>query len=277
MKVSVIAPVRNEVDFIGYSVMSVLPHVHEIIYAVAPSSDDGTIDLLRFIQSQYAKKKLRLISKVEYDFKPSDEKAYNQSFNDLIAAATGNAVWFLHPDMVCTNPEAIPQIHKGPLAWFTSLTSYAGDLQTTMVGRATKWKNIIAREFGVHYAGKYGSQNEDFYFRDITGDAYHHYGENFTRYPYEVEDSGVCVNHYCEMKDHNSRLNKMKHCMKTLMPEADKATIDGLAAVHPRVTLKDTSRQFGRFEFVKTTEPIPSVFTKYGDEFKSFKKEVVRV
>ena len=36
MKISVISPVKNESQFIGYSVMSVLPYIHEIIYNAAP-------------------------------------------------------------------------------------------------------------------------------------------------------------------------------------------------------------------------------------------------
>jgi hypothetical protein len=277
MKISVFSPVKNEVEFIGYSVMAVLPYVHEILYGVAGSTD-GTEELLTHIRDKYAKDKLKLFfgdsnGEPFWDFDPMDVKAYNASYNYLIEKATGDALWFLHPDMIVTNPAKIAELADGPLAWWTTITSFARDMQTQIVaGRATKWKNIHAKKFGLHYYGGYGSQNEDMYHRDITGTAYRHFGEEFDEYPFEVADSGITVNHYCELKSYARRLEKMKRCLKTLSPHLSDERIAELAVQHPRVTLEETSARFGRFEFTPTEVPPPDVFDTYRAEFESFKK-----
>ena len=281
MKVSVITPVKNEVDFIGFSIMAVLPYVHEILYGVA-KSEDGTEELLRHIQRKYAGDKLKLYfggdDQPAWDFDPLDVKAYNASFNYLIEQSTGDAVWFLHPDMIVKNPESIQSTPEGPLAWWTTIDSYAGDLQTKITaGRASRWKHIQAKQFGVHYYGGYGSQNEDFYFKDITGNSYKHFGEDFDEYPYEVADSGIQLNHYCELKSYPRRLEKMIRCLTTLMPNADQQHIKELAANHPRVTLDQSTTRFGTFVFDKVSEPAPSVFEKYQAEFAQFRKVPVAV
>jgi hypothetical protein len=90
-----------------------------------------------------------------------------------------------------------------------------------------------------------------------------------------VTNSGIEVNHYCELKGYKRRLEKMKLCLKTQHPNFDKTLIDELAMNHPRVTLEDTSSQFGKFEFSESSDPIPDVFMKYKDEFESLKKEKV--
>lgn len=268
MKLSVISPVKNEAQFIGYSIMAILPYVHEIIYACAKSTD-GTDELLDYIKDRYAKDRLILLRKVEYDFNVHDMPSYNKSFNDCIATATGDACWFLHPDMIVTNPEKIPDIPKG-LAWYTHMDSFAKDLNTKIVqGRANKWKNIQAKKLGLHYYGGYGSQNEDFYFRDITGNKYIHYGTTFEAYPYRVLDSGIKVNHYCELKDFSRRYDKMKKCLKTIYPGIEEKALTELALAHPRVTLEQSSEVFGRFEFLETNDPVPEVFGKYKDEFEA--------
>ena len=53
MKISVIGPVKNEAQFIGYSIMAVLPYVHEFVYACA-KSDDGTDEILDYIKTTHA-------------------------------------------------------------------------------------------------------------------------------------------------------------------------------------------------------------------------------
>jgi glycosyltransferase involved in cell wall biosynthesis len=278
VKISVISPVKNEVDFIGYSIMAVMPFIHEIVYTCAPSTD-GTDDLLKYIQKLYAGDKLKIFygeTGRDFDFDPMDMAAYNAAYNFAIEQATGDAVWFLHPDMVVTNPEAIAIVPESPLAWFTHVNSYARDLKTEIVvGRAKRWKNIHAKQFGLHYYGGYGSVNEDFYHRDITGKAYRHHGQDFTEYPFEVGDSGITVNHYCELKNFDRRLEKMKRCLRTQQPNLSESDIDKLARQHPRVTLKDEGELFGRFEFGPSKQPVPPVFTRYGDEFAPFKKGTV--
>lgn len=260
--------------------MAVLPYIHELIYACAPSTD-GTDELLDYIKTKYAGDKLKIIRKPEYDFNVHDTPAYNKTFNDCIEASTGDALFFLHPDMIVKNPEKIEEMQSGPLAWWTNLESYAKDFDTKItVGRATRWKNIHSKKFGLHYFGGYGSQNEDMYHRDITGNSHIHYGEEFKQYPYRVSDSGLQINHYCELKGYKRRYEKMKSCLETLYPKATKADIEYMATHHPRVTLEDTNSAFGKFSFGKSDEPIPEIFMKYGEEFNQFNKkpgEVVNV
>lgn len=269
MKVAVIGPVKNEAQFIGYSIMAVHPYVDEFIYSVAPSSDDGTIELLNYIAKKYGKVTALVDSK--YDFNPLDMKAYNESFNDCIEKSTADAVWFLHPDMIVTNPQRIETLKDGPLAWWVKMTSFARDMQTVITkGRADKWKNIHAKKLGLHYYGGYGSVNEDFYHFAITGKSYRHFGTDFNKYPFEVATSGIEVNHYCEVKPYKRRLEKMKLCLKTQAPHAADEWIEESAAQHPRVTLEQSSERFGRFEFEETTRPLPDVFTQYKEEFEPF-------
>lgn len=280
MKISVIAPVKNEAQFIGYSIMAALPYVHEILYACAPSTD-GTDELLAHIQEKYAKDKLKLFYSMEpgelgeragdFNFHPHDMQAYNASFNYLIHRSTGDACFFLHPDMIIT--QGPKEVSSRAMAWFTSITSYAGDLKTVITkGRTTKWKNLHRKKLGLHYFGGYGSQNEDFYHSDVTGKSYKHYGSEFSKYPFLVEDSGIRTNHYCENKDYKRRLEKMKLCLETLYPDAGEDRIDEMAIQHPRVSLEPSSTIFGEFAFEESKEPIPHVFERYEKEFSPFNK-----
>lgn len=269
--IAVIAPVLNEAQFIGYSIMAAHPHVTEFVYAVSPKSSDGTIEILRHIAKNYGN--VRLLIQHKYDFDPRDEKAYNSAFQDCIDQARCDAVFFMHPDMIATK---WADLTPGPLAWTTRITSYAKDLTTVITkGRCTQWKNIHAKKFGLMYRGSYGSQNEDFYHSQITGNSLKHYGTDFKKYPFQIASSGIELNHYCENKPYERRLEKMKLCLKTLYPQASDERIEEMAIQHPRVTLEGSSTQFGQFEFADSTEPIPEVFTKYGAEFEPYVKEKV--
>lgn len=268
---TVIAPVLNEAMFIGYSIMAAHPHVDEFIYAVSPKSNDGTIEILSHIAKTYGKVKILLDDK--YDFNPLDEKAYNASFNDCIQQAKSDACWFLHPDMIVTKWQ---DLKPGPLAWSTRITSYAKDLTTVITkGRCSEWKNIHAKKFGLRYIGSYGSQNEDFYHSDITGSSTKHYGTDFKKYPFEVGQSGIEINHYCENKPYTRRLEKMKLCLRTLYPNISEDHLEDLAINHPRVSLEQSSDQFGQFEFEASSNPVPEVFTKHKEEFEKFQREPV--
>jgi hypothetical protein len=274
LKVAVIGPVLDEAQFIGYSVMALHPYVEEFVFAISPKSDDGTIDILRHIAKNYGK--VRLLIQSKYDFNPMDTQAYDASFNDCIEQTRCDVVWFNHPDMIVTNPEKVGELKEGPLAWTVNMTSYAKDFNTVITkGRCGKWKNIHAKQFGLKYLGAYGSSNEDFYHTEITGNSLLHYGVNFAKYPFEIADSGINVNHYCELKPYERRLEKMKLCIKTQNPRLTDESVDELATKHPRVTLEKSSDKFGSFEFTEKSEPIPSVFTKYKAEFEPFKKELV--
>jgi hypothetical protein len=269
IKISVVGPVLNENPWIGYSIMAALPYVHEFVYALDAKSDDGTRDLLYHIKKKYAGDKLRILN--EPTFHPLEMEKYNQSFNHCIKESTGDACWFLHPDMIVTEGPA-DGIRNGSMAWWVQMTSYAGDFQTVISkGRTDKWKNLHAKKMGLHYFGGYGSQNEDFYHSDITGKSYKHYGSEFSKYPFQVVDSGIRVNHYCEAKDYDRRFEKMVLCLKTQHPGRSESELRDIARIHPRVTLKDGMG----FMFQEAKEPIPELFQKHQDEFNAFKKELV--
>lgn len=273
MKISVIGPVLNESPWIGYSIMAALPFVHEFIYSLDEKSADGTRELLLHVKQKYAHEKLNILELPT--FHPSNMKAYNGAFNIAIENMTGDAAWFLHPDMIITKGASL---EAGPLAWYTHVNSYAGDFQTKIVkGRATQWKNIHAKKFGLHYYGGYGSTNEDFYHSAITNKSYKHFGTEFYQYPFQIADSGFEINHYCELKNYKRRLEKMKLCLKTQNPQCTDERIEELAVHHPRVTLEDSNDQFGSFEFSKTEEHPPEVITKYKEEFSQFTKEFALV
>lgn len=269
MNISVIGPVKNEADFIGYSIMDCLEHVHEFVYAVA-KSEDGTDELLDYIKERYAGDKLKILRAPEFDFNPHDQPSYNNAFNTCIRESSGDAVWFKHPDMICTNAAELKNIKPGPLAWFTRMTSYAGDFNTQITkGRTGRWKNIHAKKFGLHYYGGYGSINEDFYHKDITGNAHEFYGDNFNAYPFKVADSGLNINHYCELKGYKRRFEKMTACLRTLFPKFTEGRIEEMAMNHPRVTLQPDLTNVWGFEFKHVDTPIPAVFEKYRDEFNN--------
>lgn len=279
MRIAAISPVLNEVDFIGYSIMAALSGIDSFHYGIDGKSSDGTFELVKSLSETAGKGKVFWYRGPDFNIDVMDMKQYNRAFNVLIAAAlttNPDAIMFLHPDMIITNPEVINPLPSDPIAWFTHMRSFSGDLQTEITkGRATKWKNIHCPRFGLEYFGGYGSQNEDFYHRDITGKSYKHYGTEFSRYPFRVADSGIKINHYCELKNYARRLEKMELCMKTLFPNVPDAGIKEMSAQHPRVTLEKSSKQFGEFEFSQSTEPIPEVFEKYKETFQSFKKELV--
>lgn len=272
MRISAIAPVLNEVEWIGYSIMAAEKNIHEFVYALDEKSNDGTRELLFHIKETYLGDRLKVFH--HSTFHPHNTEAYNEAFNRCIRESSGDACFFLHPDMILTKgPDGIiPEA----LAWYTTITSFSGDKETVITkGRATKWKNLHAKKFGLHYAGAYGSQNEDFYHRDITGKSYKHYGEDFSKYPFKVAYSGIRINHYCENKDYARRLEKMKLCLKTLYPNAQDDRIEEMAIHHPRVSLESSSTVFGEFAFEKSKEPIPNVFDRYEKEFSPFKKGVL--
>jgi hypothetical protein len=275
MKIAAIAPVFNEVDYIGYSIMAALPGVDSMHYGIDAKSDDGTFELVKMLADTAGKGKVFWYKAPDFDIDVMNQKQYEGAYNALIECAISmkpDAILYLHPDMIITNPEQMLALKDDALAFFTHITSFAGDMKTIITkGRDARWKNIHSPRFRLTYCGAYGSQNEDFYHKDITGNAYRHYGTEFSKYPFRVVDSGIKINHYCELRDYKRRLEKMKLCMKTLYPDFSDARIEQLAVQHPRVTLEQSSRQFGTFEFSESKEDVPEVFAKYKETFDQFK------
>jgi glycosyltransferase involved in cell wall biosynthesis len=272
LKISVIAPVKNEFPWLGYSIYAAAPFVHEFVYTVASDSNDGTVELLEYLKPRFGNK-LKFFISSKYAFDPLDMASYNRAYNDAVDESEGDAILYLHPDMIITKGAVL---EEGPLVWWTNVTSFAVDFHTKISnGRASCWKNIHAKKFGLHYYGAYGSHSEDFYFRDITGNAYKHHDDQFLKYPFEVRESGFSINHYCELKPYRRRLEKMKLCLKTQHPGFDDRVIEQMASYHPRVILDPGNEKFGKFEFVPSDEQIPDVITKHKEEFEAIRKREV--
>jgi len=290
MKIAAIAPVLNECPWIGYSIMAALPGIDSMHYGIDGKSNDGTFELVKMLSETAGKDKVFWYRGQDFDIDVTDKHQYENAFNVLIECAKStkpDAILYLHPDMIITNPEQMARIDPEPVAWYTHIRSFAKNLTTEITkGRALTWKNMHCPRFGLKYVGAYGTLEEDFYHHDITGNSYKHYGEEYSKYPFRVADSGLRINHYCEVKPYRRRLEKMKTCLKVMYPQIDDYQIKTIASNHPRVTLEPTPENYlipldGKhnaeikkaFVFEPTQDPIPEVFDKYRKEFESFKKE----
>lgn len=266
MTVSVFSLIKNESAFIGYGLMSILDYVDEVVYFDG-NSTDGTLALLDHIKTKYdTKNKIRVY--LDKDFKDFKD-AYVKKFNECMKECRGDYLWYLHPDMVLTSYGSLPERDKWTAKAFSvNMRSFAGESMEYEIvqGRTRTWKTIMRNAFGLHYYGAYGAQNEDMYFRAITGESHELY-ENMRLYPYRVEDSGIKLWHFCECKPLNRRKEKMDRVIRTVSGIKDEAEIEKILLSHPRVNLDGKEKSFGVFEFAERKDPLPEVFQKYKPEF----------
>lgn len=264
MRVSAWSVIKNEAQFIGYGVMSILPWVDEIVYFDG-NSTDGTLELLKHIKGKYDKEgKIKVFK--DRDFKDFKED-YVRVFNECMKECTGDFLFYCHPDMILTDPGILKdRSQMSGFAYLTNIRSFAGeDLMTEIIsGRAGTWKNIMANKFGIHYYGHYGATNEDMYFYSLTGHSYL-FHKNSKLYPYKVRGSGICVDHYCECKPRGRREQKMETVLKTAGLPND--SVSEAVALHPRVTLDPSNKKWGSFCFRRRKDDLPEVFGKYRSEF----------
>jgi len=264
MKLGTFTIVKNEAEFIGYGIMSVLDHVDEMVFADG-NSTDGTIEIIEHIQKTYDKKgKIKL-------FKNKDcknlQKDYVKLFNWTIAQCKSDYIWFLHPDMICTKFK--PLSYKN-IRYNVGMVSIAGDNRELIIseGRADKWATIFKNDYGLHYYGFYGSREEDMYFRDITGNSHIYYKQTTT--PYIIGDSCIELFHYCDTKPYTRRLQRMIRCLENQQPNASKSDIREFAINHPRVSLQNGTILRANFAFKHNNLPKSEVFDKYN--FERFRK-----
>jgi hypothetical protein len=273
MSLSVWSVIKNERQFIGYGLMSVLPYADEVIYFDG-NSTDGTLELLDYIKGTYDKdNKIKVFR--DKDFKDFKED-YTRVFDECLKTCTKDHVMYLHPDMIVVDPGNLQGLDKKVLAYYVNMRSFAGedlDLEITK-GRTDKWKTIMRNRFGLHYHGFYGAQEEDMYFGDITGTD-HKLFKDFGNYPFVVQDSGAKIWHFCECKPLQRREEKMYRVITTsveavthgCMMEDDVHVWDAVKN-HPRVHLQTQSGVFGSFMFEPRKDPLPDVFSKYKEEFE---------
>jgi glycosyltransferase involved in cell wall biosynthesis len=268
LTVTAFSILKNEVDWIGYSIMSILEYIDEIVYTDG-NSTDGTIELIEHIKKEYDhKNKIKL-------FKNQDcknlKKDYTRLFNWVLKQCTSDYVMFWHADMIMINPQALKNV-KDAIRYNVNMKSFVSDKKRYFSkGRVKDWAIIYKNDYGLHQYGDYGSTHEDFYFRDITGDEHiiHFVNPNIN---YEIKDSGIKVHHYCETKDFNRRLDKMIKSIKNINPRLSNEEVVSMAKSHPRVTLKNGKFEGIDFEIKPYKGSQPEVFKKYS-YFKEFKKE----
>lgn len=248
---SVFCIVKNEAQFIEASVRAVAPYVDEIVYADG-NSTDGTLSILDRIGKEYPN--LRVLKNWDCANLQDD---YVRLFNELLGQCKGDYVWFLHPDMVVRNPAQLTQFKKQARldAYTVRMRSFAGDGMVEITkGRTNTWKTIMRNAYGLHYWGHYGNENEDMYFDFQDHKVY----RDLSQYPFEIGDSRLCVEHYCECKDTTRRKEKMENILKYGHGIEDRTVLTDALTNHPRVTLKSESNQWGSFKFQKRKDPLPS-------------------
>lgn len=267
MSITAFTILKNEIDYIGYSIMSILDYVDELVYADGGSTD-GTIELIEHIKKKYDKdNKIKL-------FKNKDckdlKKDYTRLFNWVLKQCTSDYVMFWHADMIMTNPKAFKNIKEPTIRYFINMVSFVkGGNKYFSSGRANRWHTIYKNDYGLHQYGDYGSVHEDFYFRDITGDE-HIICDLNPNLSYETQDSRLKAYHFCESKDYNRRVDKMVKSLVNCNWIKDEAI--KVAKIHPRVTLKSGVYRGVNFKIKPFKGIKAEVFKKY-EYFKEFKKK----
>lgn len=240
MSIGTFTLVKNEIPWIKEHVERVAPYLDEMVFFDGDSTD-GTLEYLFTAKNKYPH------IKVFEHMDPKDLRDdYVDLFNKCLHSLGTNWAVFLHPDMWIENPEKFRDI-RGFVGQAMSMhmTSYAGEpdkqLYRIKAGRSNQWKNVYRLrepDLGAHYHGWYGAADEDVYFSKITGEQHNFYGPDFSRYPYEVTDSGIKCHHFSDVRSYARRLGRMTTCL--INQGCDQGTAESLAKTHPRVTLVGT-------------------------------------
>lgn len=236
MSVGTFMLILNEKPWIEAHLRNITPHIDEAVFFDGGSTD-GTLEFLREWSAKHPH------VRVFEGKNPADMKdSYTTLFNQCLRTLNTEIAVFLHPDQWIDNPERLRTLNPEVAAYVT-MHSYAGNPDGQLLrieGRAARWKNIYRLrnpDLGAHYHGWYGAWNEDVYFSEITGDAHAFYGDRFEMYPYPVEDSGLVVHHFSDVRPYQRRLERMKTCLRH-QGHSD-AAIEQIAPSHARVSLVD--------------------------------------
>ena len=228
--------VRNEIAFIKAHMDAWLPHLSSMVFFDG-NSKDGTLEILR----AYAKKHKNITLVENKDPKDLTDD-YVRLSDEAMRSCTSDLVIFLHPDFFPENPKALKTLPADMIAGTFNIRSFAGEPGGPIyeiLGRGTRWKDIYRLhnpDLGAHYYGYYGAQNEDVYFSEITGNAYEHYGQDFSKYPYPIFDSTLVINHYSDVRPYARRLERMERCLVNQGHSLEAAR--RMAPKHPRVSLE---------------------------------------
>lgn len=268
MSIGIFQIVKNEAQWIGPWLMSFLPHVDQFsIYD--GNSNDGTLDIINHVAGLPGGDKIKLRLGIDPDVKTEE---YTTAFDCCMRELDTDLAAFIHPDMFPVNPETLGEL-KGSkaVALYSEIESFGGEpggeLFRFESGRAKRWKNIYRLknpDLGAHYHGLYGAANEDVYFSEITGSEHEFFGDDFERYPYRVEASGLRLLHYSDVRSRGRRVERMIRCLMNRGHDADYAI--SAAMDHPRVTLKDG------YGFSLVESDYPAEWKKWDNYFARFKK-----
>lgn len=273
MSIGVFQLVKNEARWVGPWLMRIIPFVDDVVIFDG-NSTDGTLEIIDEIKRKYPEgDKVRVFPDKDTPVLKDDK--YTKFFNSAMWELKTDLAWFLHPDMYVVNPEQILKIKDmDSIAMFQKMRSFAGEpdgkLLEIVAGRGQAWKNIYRLrnpDLGAHYHGLYGAANEDVYFSDITGDSHYHYGTEFSKYPYVVNESGLEVLHFSDVRPYARRYDRMKTCL--LNQGYSELRAEEIAKQHPRVTLKsDMGFKFEESDY-------PEQFKIWDEQFKHLRKEPV--
>lgn len=261
--------VKNESTWIAAHILRVLPFIDEMVF-MDGNSTDGTLEIIKAIILDHDHGwKITLIENQD----PKDlQDDYVRVFNYAIRSLSTDLAWFLHPDMYVTNPEQILLVKDSPAtALSTSMRSFGGEPNGQLyeiVGRGQEWKNIYRNknpDLGLHYAGWYGSAEEDCYFKAITGFKHEVY-DDMTKYPYAVAKSGIEALHYSDVRPLARRVNRMVSCLLNNAWPVDAAR--ERARSHPRVTFVEDKQ----FRFIKSE--YPQEFVEARNKYRHLEKEL---
>ena len=243
MSIGVFMLVRNEASWVAPYLTRMLPFIDEVVLFDG-NSKDGTLDIIKAIRAGDTNgDKIKLFE--DRDVKDLRDD-YTRVFNECMHSLSTDLAWFLHPDMHIVNPEQILLIKDSPaIALSTSMRSFAGNpdgVLCEIAGRGQAWKNIYRLrnpDLGAHYHGHYGAADEDVYFSEITGNEHDHHGQDFGKYPYIVEDSGLEILHFSDVRTFDRRYRRMISCLENQGHRPEDCPV--IAGEHPRVTIKDGS------------------------------------
>lgn len=237
MSVGTFILIKNEIPWIEAHLKSWLPHVDSMVFFDG-NSEDGTLEVLR----EYRHKHPKIVLVENMDPKDLAED-YTRMFDECLRTLNTDYAIFAHPDMILDDPGNIRGLGS-EIAYFSTMRSFAGEpggqLYEIKQGRTDRWKNIYrlrSPDLGLHYFGAYGAVNEDCYFSKITGGQHNFFGDDFTRYPYKVADSGIRISHFSDVRSYSRRLSRMVSCLVNQGFPLESAKAEAMR--HPRVTLTD--------------------------------------
>ena len=260
--------IRNEAEWIGPHLAAWLPYLDEMVF-LDGNSTDGTLEILRDFRASHPDGgKITLVENRDVANLQDD---YVRRFNEALRTLKTDWAFFLHPDMIPENPEALRCVGDDGVAFSTHMRSFAGEpggKLYELMGRGKQWKNIHRLrnpDLGAHYHGAYGAYNEDVYFSEITGGEHEFHGSAFSRYPYDVKDSGLRILHFSDVRARSRRISRMISCLVNQGAGLDLAA--EIAASHPRVTLSDGQDHFGT-KYKMDPATYPPVFDTWRNTLK---------